>query len=320
MAALLILSVDPGTGKTAVGAGLAKRLISAGKKVAFVKPALNGADGDAAFMKQALGLPDAAETMTPPLDQLKQAYIQLSPARDFVLIEGLINDANSTQIYRELAQNGRVILVEVYHSSHPEVYQSLAPNLMGVIINKVPRSQAKKVRESEAARLKSAGVNLLGLVPEDRALLAPSVAELAASLQGKILNSTKKSDRLVENIMLGAMCVDSGVLYYSRKPAKAAVLRADRPDMQLAALETDTACLVLAGSTSPPIHSVAFKAESRGIPLIATEKSVNEIITSVEDILERSKFAEARKLPRLTEVMQQNVELPIILGALGVVG
>ena len=63
--------------------------------------------------------------------------------------------------------------------------------------------------------------------------------------------------------MLGAMVVDSGLDYFGRKSNKAAIIQQDRPDMQLAALETPTSCLVLSGSSQPPIYSVLQKAESQ---------------------------------------------------------
>jgi len=67
--------------------------------------------------------------------------------------------------------------------------------LVLILLSLLKRSLAKKVRESESARLKAAGASLLGLIPEDRWLLTLTVAELAASVRGKLLNSPERSGR-----------------------------------------------------------------------------------------------------------------------------
>ncbi len=141
-------------------------------------------------------------------------------------------------------------------------------------MNKVPQSQLKRVKEEATAQFGAAGIKVLGVIPENRVLLAITVGELAECIQGKILNNAEKSGELVENYMLGAMVVDSGLDYFGRKSNKAAIIRQDRPDMQLAALETPTKCLVLSGSNQPPIYNVLNKAESKGIPIITTETAV----------------------------------------------
>ena len=87
----------------------------------------------------------------------------------------------------------------------------------------------------------NAGIPVLGEIPEDRALLTITIGEVAAAIQGEILNNAEKSPELVENIMLGAMSVDSGLEYFGRKGNKAVIVKNDRPDLQLAALETDPA-------------------------------------------------------------------------------
>ena len=59
MVALYVTSLEKGTGKTAVCAGLGKKLLSDGKKIGFFKPVIadnqnpltEGLDGDAAFIK-----------------------------------------------------------------------------------------------------------------------------------------------------------------------------------------------------------------------------------------------------------------------------
>jgi BioD-like phosphotransacetylase family protein len=309
---LFVVSAEEAAGKTAVCAGLGENLMSDGKKVGYLKPSApekGGSDGDVAFMKQVLGLADAANAP------------DLMKGRDIVLVEGMVgpdaNDAVSKETYgaaREM--NAKVLAVEAYSgqaSGYIDSYKGFGDNLLGVVLNKVPESQLKRVKEEAPARFEAAGINFLGALPESRVLFAITVGELADSIQGKILNSDEKSNELVENFMLGAMVVDSGLDYFGRKNNKAAVVRQDRPDMQLAALETSTRCLVLSGSSEPPFYNVMEKAQNRGIPIISTATTISDIIASIEETLDKTRLNQEQKLTRLAQIIQQNLDLKAIV-------
>jgi uncharacterized protein len=152
---------------------------------------------------------------------------------------------------------------------------------------------------------------LLGVIPENRVLLAITVGELAESLEGNILNSAGKSAELVENYMLGALVVDSGRDYFGRKSRKAAIIRHERADMQLAALETPTACLILSGSPdkSGPMYNVLYKAENQRIPIIATGAAVSDIVTKIEDTILKTRLNQANKLAKLAELVGRNLDM-----------
>ena len=207
-------------------------------------------------------------------------------------------------------------IVEAYSgqpSKFIDVYRGFVENFLGIILNKVPESQLERVRNEITAQFNEAGLQVLGVIPENRVLLAITVSELAETVRGKILNNAEKAGELVENFMLGAMVVDSGLDYFGRKSHKAAVVRGGRPDMQLAALETSTSCLVLSDSKEPPIYNVLEKAENRGIPIISTENTTSDVVAKIEGALSRGRFNQEKKLPKLTEIMKQHLDLQAVL-------
>jgi len=317
LVALYVVSSEEAAGKTAICAGLGRNLRSEGRKVGYLE--LLGVDkgnDDAAFMKQVLDLSEDVESLRLPPDDvknIKETIDKVSLGRDVIIVEGMLGQS-ADEIARAL--NARVIAVEAYSgqaSSFIDSYKGFGESLLGVVLNKVPVSQLKRVQDEASKQIGATGVNILGVLPEDRALFAITVGELADSIQGKILNNADKSAELVENFMLGAMVVDSGLDYFGRKSNKAAVVRQDRPDMQLAALETSTRCLVLGGSKEPPIYNVLEKAENRGIPIISTENTVIDVVASIEDALSKGRFNQEKKLPKLTEIMKQHLDLQAVL-------
>ena len=310
MGVLYIVSAEEAAGKTAICAGVAINLLNAGKKVGYLKPQAaekSQSDGDISFMRKVLGMEDLANAP----DVVK--------GRDIVLVEATLGkkagDAASQATYGAAKEmKAKAIAVETYSgkpSEYTDAYKGFGENFLGVVINKVPQSQLKRVKEEAAAQFGAAGIKLLGAVPENRVLLAITVSELAESIQGKILNSADKAGELVENYMLGAMVVDSGLDYFGRKSSKAAIIRQDRPDMQLAALETPTNCLVLSGSRQPPVYNVLNKAESQGIPIITTETAVPDIVTSIENTLMNTRLHQEKKLVKLAEIVKQNLDMKV---------
>ncbi len=328
MAALYVTSLPAGAGKTAVCAGLGRHLLADGKKVGFFKPivadikspAIEATDSDAEFMKHILALEEPVGSLCPVsgrqelTNSIKKACAKVSAGKDVVIVEGIWRQrpaGKPVETSYEIVQalDATVIIVEPYSEELPgakfiDMGKDFGKYLLGVVVNKVPRSRVEQVYNQLSAQFGKVGIDILGVLPEDRVLFSLTIGELAEHIQGEILNHADKSAELVENLMLGAMTVDPGPEYFGRKANKAVVVRGERPDMQLAALETSTRCLVLSGGVSP-IHSVLRRAEDKGIPIILTKGDANSVVNSIELALGKSRFNQEKKLPRLAEIMQQ---------------
>lgn len=334
MVAVYVTSLEKAAGKTAVEAGLGKHLLDSGKKVGFFKPLIivaeglspEVADSDALFMKSVLSLDEPLEALCPVIidddklaSNLKNAYAKVAKDKDVVIIDGAVK-ASPASLRLVETLDARVIVVGGY--SEPWLASRLASSgeswgkyLLGVVMNKVPQKKLELV----SAELAGSGINVLGVLPEDRALSTITVGELAEYIHGEILNSADMSGELVENIMLGAMTVDPGPDYYGRKANKAVIVRGERPDMQLAALETPTRCLVISGDT-PPIPSVAYNADSKKVPVIMTKDNTLAIVARIENALGKAIFNHDSKLARLTEIMSQHFNFGAVDKGLGISG
>jgi len=341
LVALYVVASEEAVGKTVIGVGVGKYLLGDGKKVGFVKPIIadkkpEGSDRDAAFMKQVLALPEPVDSLCPLFsdernlaDRAREAYIEVSQNKDVVIIEGRCGqspDDNLSKASYEIAKalKARVAIVAGYSNGLSTAkfinsYRGFGESLLGIILNKVPRSQLKRVSDEISKQFDKEGINILGVLPEDRTLFTLTIGELADHLQGEILNNVEKSAELVENLMVGAMYIDSGLEYFGRKNNKAVVVRDDRPDMQMAALETSTRCLVISGSAAP-IDYVRYKADDKGVPIILTKNDTSTVVKNIEDALDKTRFNQEKKLTKLAEVLQQNLDFQAISGGLGLAG
>jgi BioD-like phosphotransacetylase family protein len=331
LAALYITSPYAGAGKTVVCAGLGRHLKNDGKKVGFFKPIIaeikspQAIDSDTQFMKQVLALKEPIGSLCPVIggkgklaSKIKQAYAKVAKGKDIVIVEGVWRQrpgGKPAEASREVvaALDAKVIIIEPYSEKLSAAmlnYQDFGEYLLGLVVNKAPASRAKHISKQLS------GIDILGVLPEDRALLSLTVGELAEHIGGEILNNADRASEPVESFMLGALTLDSGLDYFGRKDNKTAVVRGDRPDMQLAALETSTRCLVLSGGVSPS-HTVLRKAEGKGVPLILVKGDTNSTVNSIELALGKGKFNQEKKLSRLDEIMERHFNFKALYKGLG---
>jgi hypothetical protein len=329
---LYVSSVEEGAGKTTVGAGLGRHLLESGKKVGFFNPIFapgeqlpQSSDRDALFMKQVFGLDDSVDSICPVINDqdvlasgVKEAYSRISSGKNVVITEGVCEPSIVQAV------DARVIAVEGYSNHSPGVrfvdrYKDLGKHLLGIVSNKVPAKRIASVRDEIATQLKGTGIDILAVLPEDRVLFTLTVGELADHVQGEVLNSAEQLAEPVENFMLGAMTVDPGPEYFGRRSNKAVIVRGNRPDMQLAALETSTRCLVLCGNT-PPTDAILYGAEVKKIPIILTKSDIITTVGNIEAALGKSRFNQEKKLPRLAEIMGQHFNFQDVYRNSGLAG
>jgi len=339
MAALYITSMSEAAGKSTLSAGLGSKFQSKGSKVGYFKPvcgAAEGTDRDVEFMKQYLALEESLESLRPVsssveelaatvdekdspwLKKIEEAWSKVSPGKDVVILEGMGGfeaGSDSARIEGRIvaALKTRSVLIIPYEADLDvdrivAAAKMLAENLLGVVVNAVPESKMKSVKGEKVPSLEQSGIKVLGVLPEDRTLLGVTVGRLAEHVGGSILNSQDRSNELVESLMVGAMSVDSALSYLSLKDNKAVITRGDRPDIQLAALETSTRCLVLTGNIDPA-PGILSRATELNVPIVMVEKDTAGTMEALEEVFEKAAFFDEKKMERLDSILEKHLDM-----------
>lgn len=352
MATLYITSTETFSGKSALCVGIAKRLQRDGYAIGYMKPVSSGerlaaglVDEDADFFKQTFELPDSLDDMVPiglgpraveallegkdPVEfggRLSAAYERIAEGRDIVLLEG---GANLREGYLiglptpKVAQMlGASALVVVKFNDDLQVLDDaltararLGDTLIGVILNAIPRQRMPFVQEMVKPALEARGVPVLAVLPKERLLLSVSVGDLVEFLSGKVLCCSDKMEELVEHLMVGAMSVDSALSYFRRKPNKAVITGGDRPDIQLAALETSTKCVILTGNL-PPSPIILGRAEEVGVPMILVRQDTLTAVEVIERFFGKTRFHLEKKVQRFEEMLEDRFDYEHLYAAL----
>jgi len=137
----------------------------------------------------------------------------------------------------------------------------------GMILNNVPREVYGKAKGVYTDVLKERGLRVLGIIPEQLEMTAPTVREICDVLGGEVLAGGESMQRIVEDILVGAMTLEGAVRYFRRSANKAVITGGDRSDIALAALETSTSILILTGNLYPDVKVLA-KAGEKGVAVL----------------------------------------------------
>ncbi len=113
-----------------------------------------------------------------------------------------------------------------------------------------------------------------------------------------------------------AMNVESALKHFREAANKAVVTGGDRGDIQLAALETSTTCLILTGNLHPsPL--IVKQAEEFGVAVLLVPTNTMETIEAIEKIFGRTRLAQPAKLKQFEELVAANVDRSRLYKAIG---
>ncbi|KKJ01432.1 phosphotransacetylase family protein [Prochlorothrix hollandica] len=265
-------------------------------------------DADVEFLAETLNL--KADRLCPTLlmvtDETVEQYIGGAHRQDYgsalgaamthqtvplVLLEGP-GTLDEGYLYglslEQMAQaiDASIVLVIRFHSLRAierllAAKQRLGDRLVGVILNDVSSLHLPKVETLVKPLLENHGLPVVGVVPHNEVLKSVSVGELVTRLEAEVLCSKERMDLMVETLYIGAMNVNSALEYFRQGRNMAIVTGGDRTDLQLAALETSTQCLVLTGHIAPT-PQILSRAEEMEIPILTVDLDTLSTVEIIE--------------------------------------
>jgi hypothetical protein len=356
MKSLYITGAERYSGKTATCLALGVRFKLDGFRVGYLKPlslqpwriGKHISDEDAAFVKQVLDLPSEPWELSPVvitpeflrlrltdpdpedlMEKVVNAYHAACQDKDVLLLEGggslregyvvglptvgVVNRLGSRTLviakYRE-----EVRMMDDVLSTHARLGESFC----GILINRVPEDARDFVTKIAVPFLERKGINVFGILPEMRGLSALTVGELIKFLDAEVLTKYQRSEALVENLTVGAMTADAALSRFRRSSNKAVITGGDRTDIQLAALETSTTCLILTGNLRPsPL--VIKQAEEFGIAVLLVRTNTMETIEQIEKLFGKTRLAQTAKLKQFQTLLDTHLDKERLYRAIGLI-
>lgn len=208
------------------------------------------------------------------------------------------------------ALDAAVVLVHPWKDSRDvepllEAQSQLGGLLAGVVINGVPPKALAAFRQDIVPALESIGLLVLGVMPRSPLLRSVTVGELSRRLEARVLCSRERLDLLVETLSIGAMNVTSAMEFFRRRRNMAVVTGADRTDIQLAALEASTQCLILTG-VGEPLPQLINRAEELEVPVLKVDHDTLTTVEVIEAAIGQVRLHEAVKATYAIRLVEEN--------------
>jgi BioD-like phosphotransacetylase family protein len=334
---LLVSAHRSGVGKTSLIAALLTQMAAEDQRVAYYKPFSASPDNDAdvSFISETILASTGGPPVPAPLSlpqsgagsplitesqarSVRQSLSEIQGAADIVLIEApdtLSPTGDAWSLPSDLANlmDCPALLMFTYSNGldSQTVINAAEPysnRLAGVVINSVTSYRKRDVENGLLAQVRSAGKTVFGAIPEDRIMLSVTVQQIADLLGGRWVQDPVNTDVCVDRFLLGGNIMDSGHTYYGRYPNQAVIVRAERPDIQMASLMEDTKCLVLTGGSDPSAYVMA-EAMERDVPLISVTGNTMATAESLAGLLDEATTYSRSKVDRFSELMRQNLDM-----------
>jgi len=180
-------------------------------------------------------------------------------------------------------------------------------NLNGIIYNKIPKYRSTYIKANIEPKLSKQNLNILAEIPEIRTLSAITVNQIKNYLNGEYIVQTNENT-LIENFLIGTPAMDSGKEYYRSQTRSAVIARADRPDIQMAAIYQDVNCLIVTGDSIPADYSI-YEAQEREIPIIAVKSNTIETAKNINKILDIANPYHNQKIEKLSELISDQIDI-----------
>ena len=349
---LYVTSTQNFSGKSAICIAFMHRMQKDGYRIGYLKPfgsaarvlAESSVDEDARFVKDAFKLTEPLEVLAPVVltkrqtekilaqdgddysQKVKEAAKTVAKDKDVVVMEGSANFREGFIVNLSPGEtidllDAKVVTVVGYKDSLQVVDDSLLAHarlesrLVGIIINNVPVGRMEYVNKMVRPYLEKRGVEVLAVLPHEQVLRSISVSEIAEAVQGELLCGDC-GDALVENLMISAMNVEHALNHFRRVTNKAVIVGGDRPDIQLAALETSTRALILTGNYRPN-PMIEAKADERGVAIILCPFDTFTAVEKVEKFFGKTRFRQTEKVMLFEDILSNALDYDKLYRAIG---
>lgn len=347
---IYISSIYQNAGKTTLALGLYKTFLERRLKTVFLKPvgqqtySVNNQDidKDSYLIGEVYHCREKFKEMSPVTigpgfteryifhprrnalrKKIERSFKSLTKGKDAIIIEGTghagvgaVIDLSNADVANLLGSKVIIVSEGGIGRSIDEIMLNKAlfdlkgVEILGVIINKVLAGKYRKVKKALKQGLKNKGLRLLGVIPVDPLLSAPTVGQLMQRLKLRLLCGRGHLNRRVRHTIIAAMEPYNMVHYLTE--GTLVLTSGDRVDNIMVAVsshlitrgrENRVSGIILTGGLRPNPKIVDLLKKSK-ISVLLSQEDTYTIAGNIENLIckiqktDKDKIAEARHLVR----------------------
>lgn len=264
---------------------------------------------------------------------IEKAFKNLSLRKDAIIVEGTghagvgsVIDFSNADVADLLGAKVIIVCEGGIGKSIDEIMLNKAlfdlkeVDILGVIVNKVLPEKYAKIKRILGKGLANKGIKLLGVIPYDPLLKAPTVDQVKKHLNLQVLCGQKAVGRRVLNTIVAAMEPHHMIQYL--KDGTLVLTSGDRVDNILATVSSElvgtsrkglrVAGIILTGGLIPTAKIIDLLKKSR-LPVLITNADTYTVAASVEHLICKIQKTDKDKIREATRLVKKYVDVKAIL-------
>ena len=335
MKTILITSLNPKDGKTSCALGLAESLNNKGYKSTCIELFNSNKESiQTSFIKELhpneIGsFPytlDSSNSFLSNKNEIIKDINKFSNSTDYLIIDApSLNDISKevADFLLEISETSIVLIIKLETTDSLTTIEEklniastkMGNNISGVIFNSVPK-YAERTLESNITKLTEySTIPVLGFIPQNRTMKGITSSNILDITEG-VLTAEHPikyyESKIIERIMIGGMVLGSGKDYFDRFNNKAVLVRGNRPDIQMAAINNNTSCLIFTGEHTITDY-IKYHASEEEIPIISVNASTQETLNLISSQFVELDVFHKTKISHLSTLIDQQLILDNVL-------
>jgi BioD-like phosphotransacetylase family protein len=179
----------------------------------------------------------------------------------------------------------------------------------GVIINKT--NNVEEFESTCSPSITEMGVDIIGVIPYEAQLTYFTLEFLAEKLLARVLAGEENLRKVVKDIIIGTPLTAEKPLF--AKPSlhegnQLVITSGDKSDMILAALERDTAGIIITNDIVPH-QNIISRANERGIPILLVGMDTFKTAKTIDDMEALLKKDDTEKIQLLSRLIEKHIRV-----------
>ncbi|MBN1472624.1 MAG: AAA family ATPase [Syntrophaceae bacterium] len=188
-------------------------------------------------------------------------------------------------------------------------------NFGGVIINKI--KDLDDFENSCAPDINKMGIDIIGVIPYKAQLTYFTLDFLAEKLLARVIAGEDNLKNVVKNIIIGTPAHDADKQPLPAKPGlregnQLMITGGEKSDMILAALERDTAGIIITNDVVPH-QNIISRANERGIPILLVGMDTFKTAKTIDDMEALLRKDDKEKIALLSQLIEKHTHIRDLL-------
>ena len=196
--------------------------------------------------------------------------------------------------------DAKVIFIERDSADINSIEKFFSERLVGFMINGVLKYKKNVIESLDNEKV-------IAILEEQRFFMTKTAQDLRDVLSTKKVLGEESLNKIIENYLIGGFVLDWGPEYFSTRKNVALVVRGDRPDVQLSALQSGTLNVLIATSGISPVEYIIYEAKKLSIPVLIVDENTEEAISKLSDSFEINDFDHNEKVMYSNRILNDNL-------------